>query len=118
MEVVATGTTSNIALENEGGKLVLIDYGCNGEYINPVFILGNDGYYPNYSVPQGAPIPGENTPNLPKKDNNDITGNWSPSNTIDTTTIGTFIYTFIPDPGQCALSQSWNMIIYEYNPYG
>ena len=38
-------------------------------------------------------------PQLPNVSNNGITGSWSP--TISTGTIGTTIYTFTPDAGQC-----------------
>lgn len=41
------------------------------------------------------------SPTLPPKSNNDITGTWSPS-VISTTSAGTIDYTFTPDPGQCA----------------
>ena len=38
-------------------------------------------------------------PQLPNVSNNQITGSWSP--TISTGTVGTTIYTFTPDAGQC-----------------
>lgn len=41
------------------------------------------------------------SPTLPSKSNNNITGTWSPS-VISTTSAGTTDYTFTPDPGQCA----------------
>ncbi|MCC7532399.1 MAG: T9SS type A sorting domain-containing protein, partial [Bacteroidia bacterium] len=41
-------------------------------------------------------------PNLPTISFNNISGSWSPS-TINTTTIGTTVYTFTPNAGQCAL---------------
>src|SRR4030095_15247050 len=40
-------------------------------------------------------------PPLPTTSTNGITGNWSPT-TINTSTAGTFTYTFTPNTGQCA----------------
>jgi len=41
------------------------------------------------------------SPALPTVSTNGVTGTWSPS-TIDTSVIGTSVFTFTPDPGQCA----------------
>ena len=47
---------------------------------------------------------------LPATSTNSITGNWSPAS-ISTTTIGTFVYTFTSDTGQCANNTSMNITI-------
>lgn len=37
-------------------------------------------------------------------DTTPITGTWSPSGTVDTSTLGTFTYAFTPDSGQCVVA--------------
>ncbi|MBS1534589.1 MAG: T9SS type B sorting domain-containing protein [Bacteroidetes bacterium] len=50
---------------------------------------------------------GSTAPVLPTASNNTppITGTWSPP-TVSTATIGSTMYTFIPDPGQCVVTSS------------
>jgi len=48
-------------------------------------------------------------PQLPNVSNNGITGSWSP--TISTGTIGTTIYTFTPDAGQCGASTTLSISV-------
>ncbi|MEI6060733.1 MAG: gliding motility-associated C-terminal domain-containing protein, partial [Bacteroidota bacterium] len=59
----------------------------------------------NQIVPQFAGIgplcQNSISPPLPSTSLNGITGNWNPA-TINTSDTGTFIYTFLPDPGQCS----------------
>ncbi len=49
---------------------------------------------------------GASLPDLPldSTDTLPITGTWTPSETIDTSVVGTLPYTFIPDAGQCAIT--------------
>lgn len=69
-------------------------------------IVVNPSTIPTFN--QVAPIcSGETLSSLPTTSNNDITGNWSP--TLNNTT--TTIYTFTPDAGQCAESQSMEIIV-------
>jgi len=49
-------------------------------------------------------------PALPATSLNGITGNWNPS-VINTSTIGTTIYTFTPDTGQCAINVTMSIQI-------
>lgn len=51
-------------------------------------------------------------PLLPNQSTNGINGTWSPA-TVDNTTVGTFFYTFTPDPGQCA--NTFTQIIFVVN---
>ena len=46
---------------------------------------------------------GKTIADLPITSNNGISGTWTPSETIDTSVVGTLPYTFIPDAGQCAI---------------
>lgn len=46
---------------------------------------------------------GSAAPILPLTSSNGITGSWSPA-TINTATLGNSVYTFTPNPGQCAAS--------------
>ncbi len=48
-------------------------------------------------------------PTLPTTSNNGYTGSWNA--TIDTSVVGTFIYTFTPDAGQCAASATISVTI-------
>lgn len=56
-------------------------------------------------TPSFSPIPdiceGATAPTLPTTSNNGITGTWNPS-VINTSSPGTFMYTFTPNAGQCA----------------
>jgi gliding motility-associated-like protein len=56
--------------------------------------------YPDYNI-------GDNIPALPTTSNNGITGTWSPP--IDNTQ--TTIYTFTPDPDQCATVQTLTIVV-------
>ncbi|MEI8203291.1 MAG: gliding motility-associated C-terminal domain-containing protein [Bacteroidota bacterium] len=47
---------------------------------------------------------------LPPTSTNSITGNWNPS-TISTATIGTTVYTFTPNAGQCAIPATMSVNI-------
>jgi hypothetical protein len=49
-------------------------------------------------------------PVLPTTSLNGIKGTWSPG-TIDTSTPGTFTFTFTPDPGECALPFTMQIVI-------
>ena len=49
-------------------------------------------------------------PGLPNVSTNGITGTWNPA-TINTTTIGTTVYTFTPDAGQCGTLASISIVI-------
>ncbi|MFY9152781.1 MAG: gliding motility-associated C-terminal domain-containing protein [Prolixibacteraceae bacterium] len=51
-------------------------------------------------------------PDLPKTSANGISGTWSPA-TIATNKPGNYVYTFTPNPGECALSASAIIEIYE-----
>jgi len=51
----------------------------------------------------GPVVQDSEAPDLPAASNNGITGSWSPS-TINTSSAGTFTFTFTPDAGQCALA--------------
>ena len=48
-------------------------------------------------------------PQLPNVSNNGITGSWSP--TISTGTVGTTIYTFTPDAGQCGAATTLSITV-------
>lgn len=50
-------------------------------------------------------------PTLPITSTNNITGTWNPS-TISTATIGTTVYTFTPNAGQCAVIGSLSITIF------
>ena len=50
------------------------------------------------------------SPNLPSTSTNGIAGTWSPS-TIDTSILGTTVYTFTPNSGQCAVPTTINITI-------
>ena len=39
---------------------------------------------------------------LPSTSSNGVTGTWTPSNAVNTATVGTFVYTFTPTAGLCA----------------
>ncbi|SEQ22340.1 T9SS type B sorting domain-containing protein, partial [Flavobacterium urocaniciphilum] len=49
-------------------------------------------------------------PTLPLTSNNNIDGTWSPA-TINTATVGTVLYTFTPNAGQCGLGTTMNITI-------
>jgi gliding motility-associated-like protein len=60
------------------------------------------------SFTQVAPIcSGESLSTLPTTSNNGVTGSWSPA--LDNTTTTT--YTFTPDPGQCGLLQTMEIVV-------
>jgi gliding motility-associated-like protein len=48
-------------------------------------------------------------PVLPNTSNNGITGTWSPA--VSTATVGTTIYNFTPDAGQCAIATTLSIIV-------
>ncbi len=53
---------------------------------------------------------GQTPGTLPAVSNNGITGTWSPA-TISTATSGSTVYTFTPDAGQCATSQTMTIVV-------
>ena len=60
--------------------------------------------------PIGALCQNSTAPLLPLISNNGISGTWNPS-LINTATIGTTTYTFIPSAGQCAITASLDVTI-------
>ncbi len=83
----------------------MVSYTIAADMINPTFVTTTAITIFDSVSPYFAPIASicqGNTPLfLPPTSPNGITGTWSPS-VIDTQLVGTYVYVFTPDPGQCA----------------
>jgi hypothetical protein len=70
-------------------------------------ITVNNGITPLFNPP--APIcSGETAPTLPSVSNNGISGSWNP---LPVSNTGSGTYTFTPNPGQCAVSTTLDVIV-------
>ncbi|GAB1405182.1 hypothetical protein MASR1M74_23610 [Lentimicrobium sp.] len=61
-------------------------------------------------APIGPLCQNSTAPELPLTSLEGITGTWNPA-TINTTVVGTFTYTFTPEPGGCAIETTMNISI-------
>ena len=83
----------------------MVSYTIAADMVNPTFVTTTaitifDSVSP-YFAPIASICQGSTPLFLPPTSPNGITGTWSPS-VIDTQLVGTYVYVFTPDPGQCA----------------
>jgi hypothetical protein len=81
--------------------------GCSGTASGAVTLLQQ--ILPDFTQ-LGPYCEGETPGALPATSNNGITGTWSPA-VINTSNSGTTTYTFTPDPNQCAIPTSMDIVI-------
>ncbi len=102
VNTATAGTTAYTFTPNPGqcASPVNLNVTINPATQNPLFV----GLPTTLCIGASAPV-------LPSSSQQGFTGSWSPSNTVNTATSGTTIYTFTPDPGQCALPLSTSITV-------
>ncbi|WP_452227183.1 T9SS type B sorting domain-containing protein [Lacinutrix cladophorae] len=98
-EILTTNTTvtlENVQVVDGSGSII-----CSQVLIDDAVITVNPSTTPTFTA-VAAICNGETLAALPTTSNNSITGSWSPA--IDNTTTTT--YTFTPDAGQCAVTET------------
>ena len=94
--ISGTWSPAVISTAGPGNYIFTPDEGeCAGEYTLTIQII--DEQIPEFD-PIGPLCVGDVAPKLPEKDNNSISGTWSPA-VIDTKTEGTYKFEFTPDVG-------------------